>query len=127
MKKLTKIALMTGMLMLTIFAVGTAEPFSETVEASSIFPGDINEEDAMQNPESKNIITKIFGFANIFAGIVLALSIVMIILGGLRYILAAGDQRAAEQGKMILIYSAIGILIALSAFALGRFFSDFAV
>jgi Na+/alanine symporter len=95
--------------------------------SSSVFPSNGELGNLGNNDEAKNIVEKIFEFANVFAGIVLAISIVMIILGGLRYITAQGDPKAVEQGKMILIYSGIGIIIALSAFALARFFTSFAV
>lgn len=77
------------------------------------------------NAQSKSIIEKIRGAANILAAIVLSISIIMIIFGGLRYILSNGDAKQAEQGKMILLYSGLGIIIALSAFAIAKFFSSF--
>jgi hypothetical protein len=121
-----KIALTIGLLMFGFMATGTFDLLvqPETAQAAGMFDKKVS---AVPTGEAKSIVAKIFECANVFAGIVLAISIVMIILGGLRYITAQGDQKNAEQGKMILLYSGIGIIIALSAFALGRFFQGFAV
>jgi hypothetical protein len=116
--------------MLSIFSFNAMNVIVDptVAEASSeLFPSNGKLGDVSDNKEAQNIVAKIFEFANVFAGIVLSVSIVMIILGGLRYITAQGDPKAVEQGKMILIYSGIGIIIALSAFALAKFFSSFAV
>lgn len=75
--------------------------------------------------EATTLVNRIRSGANVFSAIVLAISIIMIIIGGLRYILSSGNPQQAEQGKLILMYSGIGIIIALSAFALGRLFASF--
>ena len=136
MNKIKKIALIMGLMAFGFMATGNVENLvldtDNAVHASgsagTLFNSDVNAGAAQQAGTASNeIIVKIFAFANVFAGIVLAISIIMIILGGLRYITAQGDPKAVEQGKMILIYSGIGIIIALSAFALGKFFATFAV
>jgi hypothetical protein len=122
-----KIALTIGLLMFGFMATGTIDLLVQPETAEAVFGPSKKISADPGTGEAKSIVKKIFEFANVFAGIVLAISIVMIILGGLRYITAQGDQKNAEQGKMILLYSGIGIIIALSAFALGRFFQGFAV
>jgi hypothetical protein len=136
MNKIKKIALIMGLMTFGFMATGSVENLvldtDNAVHASgsagTLFNADVDAGKAIANgTASAEIVTKIHAFANVFAGLVLAVSIIMIILGGLRYITAQGDPKAVEQGKMILIYSGIGIIIALSAFALGKFFASFAV
>lgn len=133
MNKIKKLALIVGLMAFGFMATGAVDTLvlDNAVHAAgsgTLFNGDIDAAKAQKSGSaSLEIITKIFSFANVFAGIVLAISIIMIVLGGLRYITAQGDPKAVEQGKMILIYSGIGIIIALSAFALGKFFAGFAV
>lgn len=130
MKKLTQLFVTFAFAFFAVFSVSTVAELSlvdqtEKVEASTgVFTGEVNADKA-KSGEANKIMKTIYSAANIFAGFVLGISIIMIIVGGLRYILANGDQRQAEQGKMILIYSGIGIVIALSAFVIARLFAGF--
>lgn len=76
--------------------------------------------------EAGKLIQKIFAVAKIFAGFVLAVSVIVIVYGGMKYVMSQGDARAAEQGKMLIIYAGIGIFIALSAFIIVKMFTGFA-
>ena len=113
----------TFMAVFSVSAVSDIQ-FNEPVKAS-VFDGKQINENQANTGEAKNIVDTIYKVANTFAGLVLAGSIIMIIVGGARYIFSNGDTRQAEQGKMILIYSGIGIVIALSAFVLARLFEGF--
>ena len=42
----------------------------------------------------------------------------MLVIGGLLYLLSGGDEDRMKQGKSIVVYSLIGITIALSALVL---------
>jgi TRAP-type C4-dicarboxylate transport system permease small subunit len=53
--------------------------------------------------------------------IVAALSILFIMIGGLRYIMSDGDPQAAGQAKSTIIYALIGLLIAVAAQAIVAF------
>jgi hypothetical protein len=112
------------MAVFSVSAVSDIQFFNDPVYAG-VFDGKSVDDSDANNGEAGQVVNSIFKAANVFAGIVLAISIIMIIVGGLRYILSNGDTRAAEQGKMILIYSGIGIVIALSAFVIARLFSSF--
>jgi cytochrome b subunit of formate dehydrogenase len=78
------------------------------------------------NNEAKGLMNKMMGIAKIFAGFVLAISVIVIVYGGLKYVLSQGDSRSAETGKMLIIYSGIGIFISLSAFIVVKMFQGFA-
>lgn len=105
----------------------TATTTTTSTGGTSLFDDNdaIDASDATDDTEANKIIQSIYRVANVFAGVVLAVSVIMIILGGLKYIMANGDPRQAESGKMILIYSGIGIVIALSAFVIARLFASF--
>ncbi|MED4285461.1 pilin [Priestia megaterium] len=128
MKKLSQLFVTFAVAFSAVFSVATVAdttPATAThvVKASSIFDKKSVNESAANGTDAKGVMDAIYKAANIFAGFVLGISIIMIIVGGLRYILSNGDQRQAEQGKMILIYSGIGIVIALSAFVIARIFA----
>lgn len=76
--------------------------------------------------EDQKLITKMLNVARVFAGFVLAISVIVVVYGGLKYVLSQGDSRAAEQGKMLIIYAGIGIFISLSAFIIVKMFQGFA-
>jgi len=50
-----------------------------------------------------------------------AASVIMMIIGGLRYILSNGDQNAVTAAKNTILYSAIGLIVALMAYAITTF------
>lgn len=131
MKKITQLFVTFAFALVAVFSATTVAEVSvvghhsQVEAASSTIFGSKEVNSTAKNSEASKITNKIFTAANIFSGFVLAISIIMIIVGGLRYILSNGDQRQAESGKMILIYSGIGIVIALSAFVIARLFASF--
>jgi hypothetical protein len=53
-----------------------------------------------------------------------ALAVVMIIFGGIRYTTSAGDAKAVEGAKNTILYSVIGLVVALLAYAIVNFVLD---
>ncbi|MFA5421055.1 MAG: hypothetical protein WC280_03485 [Patescibacteria group bacterium] len=54
-------------------------------------------------------------------GVVGALALLMFIYGGLVWMTAAGNDQKITQGKNILMWAAIGLLVIFSSYALVRF------
>ena len=50
-----------------------------------------------------------------------AISILMIIIGGLRYVLSAGDPKQTAAAKDTILYAIVGLVIALASAALITF------
>ena len=61
------------------------------------------------------IATKVLNFLLSIVGII---GIIMLVIGGLMYLTAGGDEGKAETGKKITTYAIIAIAIALSALVL---------
>lgn len=59
--------------------------------------------------------------ANVLIFIVGAVSVLMIIIGGLRYTLSAGDQSAITAAKNTVLFAVIGVVIAVVSFAIVNF------
>ena len=57
----------------------------------------------------KNII-------NILLYVVGVAAVVMMIIGGIRYIVSGGDQQAVTNAKNTILYSIVGLVIAMLAF-----------
>lgn len=59
--------------------------------------------------------------SNILIFLVGAIAVIMLIWGGLQYVISAGDSKRVENAKSTILYSIIGIVIALLAFAIVNF------
>ena len=58
---------------------------------------------------------------NIFSIVVGAVSVVMIIIGGFRYIISGGDSAGVSGAKNTILYAVVGLVIVLFAQILVRF------
>lgn len=59
--------------------------------------------------------------ANILIFLVGAVSVVMIIIGGLKYVLSNGDQSQVTSAKNTVLYAIVGIVVAFFAYAIVNF------
>lgn len=71
--------------------------------------------DFLDNNGKKGIINKVI---NIMLFIVGVLAVIMIIYGGILYTTAHGDKNQIEKAKSTLIYSIVGLIVAIIAYAL---------
>lgn len=55
--------------------------------------------------------------ANVLIFLVGAIAVIMLILGGLQYVISNGDSKRVESAKNTILYAIIGIVIAILAFA----------
>ena len=73
-------------------------------------------------------MTDLFGASGIFTTFtsvllfaVGAISVIMIIIGGLRYVISGGDSSNITAAKNTVLYALIGLIIALLSYAVIRF------
>ena len=57
-------------------------------------------------------------FVNIFLFAVGALSVIMLIWGGIRYTTSAGDSNKVQAAKNTVLYAIVGLVIAILAYAI---------
>jgi hypothetical protein len=55
--------------------------------------------------------------SNILIFLIGAVSVIMLIIGGFRYVLSGGDSNAVESAKNTILYAIIGIIVALLSYA----------
>ena len=48
-------------------------------------------------------------------GVVAALSVLFVVIGGMRFVFSAGDPQAAGKARSTIIYAAVGLVLALLA------------
>ncbi len=59
--------------------------------------------------------------ANLIIFLVGAVAVIMLIIGGLRYVLSQGNSSSIEGAKNTILYAVIGIIVAILAFAAVNF------
>lgn len=104
-----------------------------TVQVAQAAPVDVfNEACRSSNSRDselcRNRSSDLFGPNSVWTSIVNALifvvgaaAVVMIIVGGLRYVISNGDQSAITSAKNTILYSVVGLIIAFSAYAIVNF------
>jgi len=50
-----------------------------------------------------------------------AISVIMLIIGGIRYVVSGGDSAAVTSAKNTILYAIVGIIVAILAYALVHF------
>lgn len=67
-------------------------------------------------------LPEIFGnIANVLIFLVGAIAVIMLIVGGLRYVISGGDPKNVEGAKNTIFYAIIGIVVAILAYAAVNF------
>ena len=87
-------------------------------DAATLPSGDILSPSDVGNDGVNNINAKIYTLAKVFAGLVLGIAVLVIVYAGIKYVLAAGNDRETASAKMMIISAIIGIVISLGAFAI---------
>ena len=99
-------------------ASAVANPLDTTCSDTTLADSDIcqNRADKLFGPGS--IWTNII---NTMIYVVGAVAVLMIVIGGLRYVLSGGDASQTKSAKDTILYSIIGVIIAIMAFAIVNF------
>lgn len=58
---------------------------------------------------------------NVMLFVVGAISVIMIVIGGLRYVLSGGDTANVTTAKNTILYAVIGVIVAMMAYAIINF------
>lgn len=58
---------------------------------------------------------------NVLLFIIGAVSVIMLVIGGIRYTVSAGDSSAVTSAKNTILYAIVGIIVAILAYAVVNF------
>jgi hypothetical protein len=68
------------------------------------------------------VVNSVFhNIADTLIYIVGAVAVIMLIIGGLRYVISQGSSEAVKQAKDTILYAIIGIVVAILAYAVVNF------
>lgn len=113
-----KVALLIGTLMIPMLAVGVSVISSDGVFALSLSDGLGAAEGAQglaRDTDGNSIVTTII---NILLWLVVILSVIMLIFGGIKYATSAGSSEKITSAKNTIMYAIIGLIIAVFSWAL---------
>lgn len=109
---------------LTLALSFAAVPFAQPAHAE--FEQGVK--DGATSAQGKDQSSDLFGESGIFRTItnvllflIGAVSVIMLIIGGIRYTISGGDSTAVTSAKNTILYAVIGIIVALLAFAIVNF------
>ncbi len=54
---------------------------------------------------------------NVMLFVIGAVSVIMLIIGGLRYVVSGGDSTAVQNAKNTILYAIVGVIVAILAYA----------
>ena len=119
MKNFAKIALLVAT---TVFAVGTTAFTLPAYAADCKVTGGLKSADNCAKGVQEENGGPIFTTAiNIMLFVIGILSVIMLIYGGIRYVLSSGDAGAVQNAKNTIMYAIIGLVIAILAYAIVNF------
>lgn len=98
-----------------VLSISSAPVFAEEVGSLS---------DGVNSSKSDEQPTSLFGDGGVFETIskvllfiIGAVSVIMLIIGGIRYTISQGDSAAVTSAKNTILYSIIGLIVAILAYA----------
>ena len=74
--------------------------------------------------QTTSVDTVIDTIVNVLFLLVGLLAVIMIIVSGIRFVTSSGNSGAVESAKKTLLYSVIGLIVALLAYAIVNFVLD---
>lgn len=115
--------------LLVVPALALALSFVATPAAQPAYAAfDQGAGDGAASAQGKDQSADLFGESGIFRTItnvllflIGAVSVIMLIIGGIRYTISGGDSTAVTSAKNTILYAVIGIIVALLAFAIVNF------
>ena len=111
-----KVFAVSAALSVALFLTPHASAFEGTIQSGA--------DAARGNGQTANLFgsTGIFStITNVLLFILGAISVIMIIIGGLRYVISGGNSTNVTAAKNTILYAIVGVIIALQSYAIINF------
>lgn len=87
--------------------------------------------DSAQGTDQQGTASSLFGeggqggvfrtITNVMLFLIGAISVIMLIIGGIRYVVSGGDSSAVQGAKNTILYAIVGVVVAILAYAVVNF------
>jgi hypothetical protein len=98
------------------------------IASSTSYAFSLGLQDGADAAKGVDQMTELFGAAGVFNTVtnvllfvIGAISVLMIIIGGLRYVISGGDSSNVTAAKNTILYAVVGLVVALLAYAIINF------
>lgn len=103
------------------FAVGAAWIALPTSDTSAISAQDGADAARGENQNDVEVTSLFQDVTNTLLYIIGGVSVIMIVIGGFRYIISNGDSNQVTAAKNTILYAVVGLVVALVAYAIVNF------
>lgn len=114
-----KIAIVSVVALLGIVLAVPTVTYAST--ASEAIRGGVTAVGGQDAGNNVSLASRAKDITNILLFILGAVSVVMIIIGGIRYVVSAGEGSAVKGAKNTILYAVVGLVVALLAYAIVNF------
>ncbi|HEU5121379.1 MAG TPA: TrbC/VirB2 family protein [Candidatus Saccharimonadales bacterium] len=80
--------------------------------------------DSVGGGEAASLESNLETIVNLLLFVLGAIAVIMIVIGGIRYATSNGDSSAITSAKNTILYSVIGLVVAIMAYAIVNFVID---
>ena len=126
--------LLAGAVLLPAMVLGISL-FAQTAPAEAAFDRGLSEgAQSAQGKDQQGDAASLFGeggqggifrtVTNVLLFLIGAISVIMLIVGGIRYVVSGGDSTAVQNAKNTILYAIVGVVVAILAFAVVNFVID---
>lgn len=124
MKKLTHIIASSLMVfgLVAVFAAPALayDPIGNSAACESANPPDICKD--LSVPDGQKAVDRtVTNVINILFYVIGIIAVIMIIIGGIKYVTSNGDSSSISSAKNTILYAVIGLVVALMAYAIVNF------
>lgn len=120
-----------SLLIVPVIALGVSAAVPVLVPVSvgaQTAPSDLNLKSGAASAQGTGQQSDLFGpsgifktITNVLLFIIGAISVIMLIIGGIRYVVSGGDSSAITSAKNTILYAIVGIVVAVLAYAAVNF------
>jgi hypothetical protein len=125
-KRLLSAAVLLPAMVLTVGLVATPAPAHAAFEK-----GLSDGASSAQGKDQQGDAASLFGeggqggifrtITNVMLFLIGAISVIMLIIGGIRYVVSGGDSTAVQNAKNTILYAIVGVVVAILAYAVVNF------
>lgn len=120
MQKSSKVSVAIASLAIAILTILSPLPVHAAFEGG--IAGGMNAARGSDQPADLFGQTGVFStITNVMLFVVGAISVIMIIIGGLRYVVSGGDAGNVSAAKNTILYAIVGVIVSLFAYAVVQF------